>query len=125
PGEGLPGRVWASREPAFQPDFVQEAHPLRAAAAARARLRGAFASPVPFGQEVTGVIEFFSRSARAPDDLLAILGAPIGQMGQFLERHRAEEVRAEHVCLAVFSADVGLALRDAETLEVMLQGCAE
>src|SRR5205085_1608552 len=86
---------------------------------------GAFASPVPFGQEVTGVIEFFSRSARAPDDLLAILGAPIGQMGQFLERHRTEEVRAEQACLAAFNADVCLALKDAETLEPMLQGCAE
>src|SRR5262245_23703487 len=123
PGEGLPGLVWVNREPASLLDLSQEAHLPRAAA--RAGLRGAFACPVPFGQEVTGVIEFFSQSARAPDDLLAILGAPIGQMGQFLERQRAEEARAEQACLAAFNVDVGLALKDSETLEGMLQGCAE
>src|SRR5262245_5669379 len=124
PGEGLPGRVWASRAPASVLDCAQEPHLPRAQAAARAGLRGAFACPVPFGMEVTGVIEFFSRSARAPDDLLAILGAPIGQMGQFLERQRAEEARAEAERLAAFTGGLGLALRDSE-LEGMLQGCAE
>src|SRR5262249_3409302 len=125
PGEGLPGLVWVNREPASLLDLSQEAHLPRGAAAARAGLRGAFACPVPFGQEVTGVIEFFSQSARAPDDLLAILGAPIGQMGQFLERQRAQEARADQACLAAFNVDVGLALKGSEPLEGMLQGCAE
>jgi PAS domain S-box-containing protein len=132
PGEGLPGRVWASRGPDSVLDFSQEPHFPRAQAAARAGLRGAFACPVPCGKEVTGVIEFFSRSVGAPDDLLAILGAPIGQMGQFLERQRAElerqraeEARAESERLTAFTEGLGLVLRDSVTLEGMLQGCAE
>lgn len=76
PEEGLPGRVWASRQPIAVPDLTREPHFPRAQAAARARLNAAFACPVPFGQEVTGVIEFFSRSARPPEDLLAIMGGP-------------------------------------------------
>src|SRR5262249_42467463 len=49
----------------------------------------------------------------------------IDQMGQFLERQRAEEARAESERLTAFTEGLGMALRDAATLEGMLQGCAE
>src|SRR5205823_7904055 len=63
----------------------------RRAGAAHDGLRAGFALPILFGGEVTGVLEFFSRDVRQPDqDLLAVLRDLGSQMGQFLERKRAE-----------------------------------
>jgi PAS domain S-box-containing protein len=125
PGEGLPGCVWASRAPASVLNFADQPDRRRSRAAARVGLHAAVGIPVPFGQEVTGVIEFFSRSARPPDELLAILGTPTGQIGQFLERKRAEEAQAERAALAAFGADVAVTLTRAASLREMLQRCAE
>jgi PAS domain S-box-containing protein len=92
PGNSLPGRVWAGKEPIWTADVGQLGSFPRAVAAARSGLRGAFALPVRFGQDVTGVIEFFGREIDRPgDDLLAMIGALGSQIGQFIERKQAEE----------------------------------
>jgi PAS domain S-box-containing protein len=89
---GLPGRVWASKEPAWIMDFTQDRNFPRAATAAEYGLRGAFAFPILFARQVIGVIEFFSRDIRSPDDdLLSMLSTLGMQIGQFTERRRAEE----------------------------------
>jgi PAS domain S-box-containing protein len=55
-------------------------------------VRGAFAFPIRSGTAITGVIEFFSRTLREPDpDLLEMTAALGSQVGQFIERKRAEE----------------------------------
>jgi len=60
--------------------------------AAQAGLHGAFALPIVCRGEVLGVMEFFSREIREPDtDLLEMFGAIGSQIGQFVERTRAEE----------------------------------
>jgi PAS domain S-box-containing protein len=92
PGVELPGLVWVSGQPAWVPN-IQRSPSLRGAVAARDGLRAGFAFPVRYGNEVRGVIEFFSLQARDDDrDLLAI--APIlgNQIGEALERKRAEEL---------------------------------
>jgi PAS domain S-box-containing protein len=90
PGEGLPGRVWAGR----RPDWVVDADPggsPRAAAARAAGLRSAVALPVLGHGEVLSVIELARREPSAPEaDLVATLIAIGGQLGQFVERKRAE-----------------------------------
>ena len=64
----------------------------RAPVAAQAGLHGAFALPIVCRGEVLGVMEFFSREIREPDtDLLEMFGAIGSQIGQFVERTRAEE----------------------------------
>ena len=64
----------------------------RAAAASREGLHGAFGFPIILGDEVLGVIEFFSPEVREPDDeLLKMVIGIGGQIGQFGERKRAEE----------------------------------
>ena len=92
PGIGLPGRVWSSREPTYIPDVVQDANFLRVPIAAREGLHAAFGFPILLGADVLGVIEFFSHEIRQPDqellDRMATLGS---QIGQFIERKRAEE----------------------------------
>jgi PAS domain S-box-containing protein len=92
PGIGLPGRVWTSGEPAYIPDVVQDANFPRASIAAREGLHAAFAFPILLGSEVIGVMDFFSQEIRQPDQDLLDMMTTIGrQIGQFIERKRAEE----------------------------------
>jgi C4-dicarboxylate-specific signal transduction histidine kinase len=91
-GMGLPGRVWSSHEPAYISDVAQDAKFLRAAIAAREGLHAAFGFPILLGGEVLGVMEFFSREIRQLDqDLLNMMAIIGSQIGQFIERKRAEE----------------------------------
>jgi signal transduction histidine kinase len=92
PGRFLPGRVWASRAPACIPDVTHDPAFLRARIAAREGLHAAFAFPLLLGSEVLGVIDFVSREIRQPDpDLLDMMASVGSQIGQFIERKRAEE----------------------------------
>jgi PAS domain S-box-containing protein len=91
-GIGLPGRVWSSRAPAYIPDVVHDANFPHASIAAGEGLHAAFGFPIMLGGEVLGVIEFFSREIRQPDqDLLHMMATVGSQIGQFIERKRAEE----------------------------------
>jgi PAS domain S-box-containing protein len=92
PGIGLPGRVWSSLEPAYIPDVVEDPNFPRSSIAILAGLHAAFAFPIVLGSEVLGVMEFFSREIRQPDqDLLNMMATVGSQIGQFIERKRAEE----------------------------------
>jgi PAS domain S-box-containing protein len=95
-GVGLPGRIWATGEPAWIENVVEDKNFPRAAADVNKALHGAFGFPIKLGDEVLGVVDFFSREVRSPDDELIKLVASIGgQIGQFTERKRAEERLAE------------------------------
>jgi PAS domain S-box-containing protein len=90
-GLGLPGRVWSSLEPEYIPDVVPDENFPRGHSAQREGIHAAFAFPILLGREVLGVIEFFSREIRQPDQELLNMLATIGsQIGQFIERKRAE-----------------------------------
>ncbi len=60
PGEGLPGRVFATAEPAWIADVSQDPDFLRTNAVEDAGVKAAFAFPVVMGDEVLAVLEFFS-----------------------------------------------------------------
>jgi len=93
-GVGLPGRVWADARPAWIPDIVRDPDLPRARIAAGEGLHAAFGFPILLGGEVLGAMEFFSREIAQPDaDLLQMLGSIGSQIGQFLERRRAEKDR--------------------------------
>jgi PAS domain S-box-containing protein len=96
PGEGLPGRVLASGEPAWLVDAPEDANFPRAAAARRDGLHAGFGFPLRSPRGVVGVMEFFARDPREPDERLLATMAVLGsQVGQFVARRRAEEeVRA-------------------------------
>ena len=96
PGLGLPGRVWSSLEPEYVPDVVPDENFPRGPIAEREGLHAAFAFPILLGGEVLGVIEFFSREIRQPDqELLNVLATIGSQIGQFIERKRGEEALRE------------------------------
>ncbi len=103
---GLIRRVWASGEPVWITDVVEDASFRRAPLAAAAGLHGAFAFPIVFGNDVLGVMEFFSRASRPPEEVLLQSARSIGaQIGQFIARRQAEE-RVHH--LAHFDELTGL-----------------
>jgi signal transduction histidine kinase len=94
-GAGLPGRVWASGAPEWAENLTPELDPARAAAAGESGLRQALAFPVRSGTEVLGVLEFFPRDAAPPDEGVRRTCVAVGgQVGQFLERCRAEQALA-------------------------------
>jgi PAS domain S-box-containing protein len=96
PGLGLPGRVWSSLEPEYVPDVVLDENFPRGPIAEREGLHAAFGFPILLGGEVLGVIECFSREIRQPDQELLNMLATIGsQIGQFIERKRAEDALRE------------------------------
>lgn len=86
-GVGLPGRVWASGQPAWIPDVTRDDNFPRAEFAAKDGLHGGFAFPILIADQTVGVMEFFSLAIREPDeDLLDSLGSIGVHVGQFLER---------------------------------------
>ena len=92
PGEGLPGRVWASGEPAWIADVRADASFPRGPSAARAGLRAAFCFPIRGATGVLGAIEFLAKERRDPDaNLLATMTSLGGRIGHCVERWRAED----------------------------------
>ena len=71
PGEGLPGRVWQSGEPAWIADVLaDEQLPARAGGARAPACMPAFCFPIRSARGVLGVIEFFTGEPREPDSEL-------------------------------------------------------
>ena len=92
PGEGLPGRVMVSGEPAWIVDAPADGNFPRAEIARRCGLRAAFGFPLRSPRGTVGVMEFFSRHRRAPDAaLMRTVGVVGSQIGQFVVRRQAEE----------------------------------
>lgn len=95
-GVGLPGRVWATGDAAWIEDVISDDNFPRAAVAAEEGLHAAFAFPIVAAGEVSGIIEFFSRRILEPDtDLLGMSRSIGAQVGQFVERKRAESALRE------------------------------
>lgn len=90
PGVDLPGRVFQTRRPSWIEDAASDAGFGRARAAAADGLHGAFAVPVVLGDEVRGVLEFFSaRVEQADARLLSSIANAGVSLGLLLERTRA------------------------------------
>jgi PAS domain S-box-containing protein len=88
---GLPSRVWERGEPLWVEDIAADATFPRSTVAEREGLHAAFAFPALVQGETIAVLEFFSREVRAPDDALLAMMSHIGsQLGQVVERQRAE-----------------------------------
>ena len=89
---GLPGRVLASGKAQWVEDVVLDSNFPRSGAASNSGLHSALAFPILFQSEVMGVMEFFSRGMRKPDnDLLSMFSSLGTQVGQFIARKQAEE----------------------------------
>jgi PAS domain S-box-containing protein len=115
-GEPLPGRVLESQRPVWIDDIFAVPSFARAEAASRVGVHGWFAFPLVIGTRVLAVVEFFARSPRQVDrSLLALMEAAGAQIGQFMERRRAEQRVAESE--ALYSAIVNAALDCVVTID--------
>ena len=79
-GVGLPGRIWEREQPCWIDNVVSDQNFPRAPVALREGLRGAFGFPIFLGNEVWGVVEFFSPEIREPDDDLTKLAVAVGRL---------------------------------------------
>jgi two-component system, cell cycle sensor histidine kinase and response regulator CckA len=96
PGVGLPGRVWSSGDPAWITDVTKDNNFPRASVAAKEGLHAGIGFPIKLADEVVGVMECFSREIGEPDnDFLEMAGDIGAQLGQFMERKRAEDALRE------------------------------
>ena len=92
PGIDFSGRIWASGQPVWVADIAQDLGSPRAPYAASVGLHGAFGFPIVLGKETLGILEFFSGEIKQPDEgTLKMMMAIGSQIGQFIERKRAEE----------------------------------
>jgi signal transduction histidine kinase/CheY-like chemotaxis protein/HPt (histidine-containing phosphotransfer) domain-containing protein/HAMP domain-containing protein len=90
-GEGLPGRVLETGQPAWIVDVTEDPNFPRARHFADIGVRTGIAFPVFVGREVVGVLEFFSPETVEPDQALLDLMGNIGtQLGRMVERARGE-----------------------------------
>ena len=89
-GVGLPGRILATGRPAWITDVRRDDNFPRAALDEDIGVRAAFGFPIPVGNDVAAVLEFFAEEAVAPDSHLLELMAGVGHhLARVVERGRA------------------------------------
>ena len=127
-GEGLTGIVWKTGEPLWAADVTSDPRALNRAMSADYTPRGAFVFPVKSEGTTIGVLTFHSRERREPDgrvlDAILAIGA---QIGQFLERKRAEERLREsegRFRTLVESAKEGILMYDSDSRIVSVNSAA-
>ena len=90
PGEGLPGRVLSSGQPAWIVDVNKDPNFPRARHVDNLGVKAGFGFPILMGENIVGVLEFYSPEAVEPDEKLLDIMSNIGtQLGRVSERHQA------------------------------------
>jgi len=88
---GVPGQVWETSQPMWLADLPQVENFPRVPFAIAEGLHASFAFPIRVSEHVAGVIEFSSRQIRKLEpDLMEMFDSIGSQIGQFIERRRAE-----------------------------------
>lgn len=96
PGVGLVGSAWQSGQPLWVPDIHRDPRTSNSVFSIESGTNGLFVFPVMAEGRTIGVFAFNSRDVREPDERLLQTARVIGsQVGQFLQRKRAEEVLLE------------------------------
>jgi phosphoserine phosphatase RsbU/P len=91
-GEGLPGRVYASRAPLWMFDMGSMTNSPRAGVAREVGIQGAVGIPVMTDETLVAVIEFFLLERRAEDErMIKLFSAIAAQLGGVIQRKRAEQ----------------------------------
>ena len=91
-GEGLPGRIAESGQPAWIEDLIVDTNFPRNQLANNLGLCSAFGFPVKLGQNTWAVLEFFSEQPEAEDPDLMNMAVNLGaQLSSVLERNRFQK----------------------------------
>ena len=116
-GTGLPGRVWSNREAAWVGELATDANFPRATAALAAGFDVALCFPIRTASGVVGAVEFMGVGMRQLDEELLATAESLGsQIGQFVERTRAEqavhESEAQHAAILDAALDCLVTIDD-------------
>jgi len=91
-GTGVPGAVWAQKRAVWLTDIAQENNLPRRDVAVTAGLKSAMAFPIQRAGGLIGVLEFFTVQRMEHDpNLLNMMTAIGSELGQFIQRRRAED----------------------------------
>jgi diguanylate cyclase (GGDEF)-like protein/PAS domain S-box-containing protein len=111
---GLLRRAWHDERPTWLADIDTEPSFRRRPSAKKLGFRSGYAFPILVHNERVGVMEFFGRDVREPDEaMLQVTAAIANQIGQFIRRKQAEDSlqESEQQLRAMFeNADVGIAV---------------
>ena len=105
-GEGLPGRIWATKKPEWLPNISdQPRRPILLRARRQTLLKyglhAAFGVPLYAEGKLQAILEFFSTARQPPDEHLLRIVESIGeQLGRVLERNRGREQQRRAVATA-------------------------
>ncbi|MEK7817477.1 MAG: HD domain-containing phosphohydrolase, partial [Actinomycetota bacterium] len=92
PGEGLPGRVWAEKEPIWIKDVSKEKKFLRLKLAKKIGLKAGVGIPVMLNGEVIAVMDFFIKEAREQEErFIDLVSTAAGQLGTIIQKKRADD----------------------------------
>ena len=96
-GEGLPGRVWASKMPEWLDDLTDKQVFFRSDQAHHAGLNAGVAFPILAENQVVAVLAFFSRERRPEDRrLIDIVSAALAVLGPVVKRRQIEDELARY-----------------------------
>ncbi|MCT7983742.1 PAS domain S-box protein [Laspinema sp. A4] len=112
-GEGLPGRVWESRQPEWIENLTDKTEPLvDSLTAVKQGLKASFAVPIFRGHAILAVLTFFKRTETPRDDrAIALVGAVATQLGSSIGQKVAEAALSEserRLQLALEGSDLGI-----------------
>jgi len=125
PGDGLNAQVLQSGEPIWVADIRRDPRARQIVFGADSGMRGAFAFAVTVGCSPIGVLKFNAREVRSPDRRFLQAARVIGsQVGQFLQRKRAEDDAGRLTRMNVALAAANEAILRAKTQqEVFERAC--
>ncbi len=91
-GEGFPGRIWETGEPAWITNVQDDEIFSRGTHASNIGVKGAFGFPVKIRGTTIAVLEFFADDELQRDENLLIIARAVGeQVGVVIERQQAQE----------------------------------
>ncbi len=129
PGEGLPGSTLTAGKASVLQDLWMDPRFVRRDEAKTAGFRAALFFPIFGRRTVIGVYEVLARGPIMIDDAAAQSFETLGrQVGQFVERTRAEDARArseERLKTTLMSIGDGVVVTDAQLRIVMMNPVAE
>ncbi|MBU7583523.1 MAG: response regulator [Nostoc sp. TH1S01] len=122
PEIGLPGRVWSSCKLVWLTDVASDPSFCRQQLAKQIGLHGAFGFPIRSEQKIFGVITCFSQQIQQYDQDLAKIINSIGeQVGQFMQRKKAEEELQRQNLRSQLLTEITLKIRQSLQIEEILE----
>lgn len=128
PGQSLPGTVYTANEPLWLTDFTDEHNFPRKEAVQESGFQSMALFPLRRGEdEVLGVLEFFNKQIQPPTpDLMEMFEALASQVGEFMGRKYAEELRAIQLAQQEIVTQLSKrALLNNNLQELMDEACAQ